>query len=227
MYSVYKHTAPNGKIYIGITSKSPEERWKAGYRSNKHFTYAINKYGWENIKHEVLFNNFTKEQAEQKEIELIALYNSTNPDKGYNIAKGGHSNSGYKHSVETKNKIRKSLLGVKHSKERVLKNSNAKKAAWKDETYRNRMSEAHIGKQRGKNNVTSKTVFQYSKDGILLNIFESTGEAQRATGIDSRQIRDCCLHKQATCHGFIWSYEEVELCLTTKRLQDLALIFQI
>lgn len=26
-YSVYKHTAPNGKIYIGITSMKPENRW--------------------------------------------------------------------------------------------------------------------------------------------------------------------------------------------------------
>lgn len=31
MYSVYKHTCPNNKVYIGITSRKPEKRWKNGY----------------------------------------------------------------------------------------------------------------------------------------------------------------------------------------------------
>lgn len=26
-YSVYKLTSPNGKVYIGITSKKPEYKW--------------------------------------------------------------------------------------------------------------------------------------------------------------------------------------------------------
>ena len=30
-YCVYKHTAPNGKVYIGITGQSPEMRWRKGY----------------------------------------------------------------------------------------------------------------------------------------------------------------------------------------------------
>lgn len=30
MYSVYKYTAPNGKVYIGITGKDPEKRWLNG-----------------------------------------------------------------------------------------------------------------------------------------------------------------------------------------------------
>lgn len=29
-YVVYKHTCPNGKVYIGITSQKPEHRWKKG-----------------------------------------------------------------------------------------------------------------------------------------------------------------------------------------------------
>ena len=64
-YSVYKHTSPNGKVYIGITSRKPEQRWSNGYGyvKNKHFTHAINKYGWENIKHEILFSNLTKEST--------------------------------------------------------------------------------------------------------------------------------------------------------------------
>ena len=56
MYSVYKHTTPNGKVYIGITGKEPEKRWMKGrgYQNNPHFSHAIKFYGWENIEHEIV-----------------------------------------------------------------------------------------------------------------------------------------------------------------------------
>lgn len=46
-YYIYKHTAPNGKVYIGMTSKNPQERWDSGhgYRKHKYFWNAIKKYG--------------------------------------------------------------------------------------------------------------------------------------------------------------------------------------
>lgn len=98
-YTVYKHTTPSGKVYIGITKQKVEKRWlcghgylnknKNGEYSQKAFANAINKYGWNNIKHEILHSNLTKEEAEQKEIEMIAFYDSTNSSKGYNCLKGG------------------------------------------------------------------------------------------------------------------------------------------
>lgn len=100
-YIVYIHKFPNNKVYIGITRENPERRWRKGkgYRHNTYLTDAVKKYGWENIKHEILYENLTKEQAEEKEIELIAQYDSTNREKGYNFDKGG-SLAG-KHSQET------------------------------------------------------------------------------------------------------------------------------
>ena len=78
-YIVYKHTSPSNKVYIGITSQTPERRWRKdgkGYKTHIYFWNAIKKYGWNNFKHEVLFSGLTKEEAEQKEIELIAYYKS-------------------------------------------------------------------------------------------------------------------------------------------------------
>ena len=84
MYIVYMHTCPNGKKYIGITSQSPERRWQKGkgyaYGSNPYFYNAIEKYGWDNIEHTILFRNLTKEEAEQKEIELIKEHKTSQPD---------------------------------------------------------------------------------------------------------------------------------------------------
>lgn len=69
-YKVYKHIFPNNKVYIGITQQTLKRRWQngRGYYKNTFISKAINKYGWENVKHEILFENLTKEQAEQKKL---------------------------------------------------------------------------------------------------------------------------------------------------------------
>lgn len=126
-YTVYKHTAPNGKVYIGITGCDVLRRWQGGrnYKNNKHFDNAINKYGWDNIKHEILFFNLTKEEAEQKEIELIAYYKSNRNEYGYNIENGGNATG--KLSEETKAKISAANKGKKYKQGR--KHTEAEKRA--------------------------------------------------------------------------------------------------
>lgn len=91
-YSVYMHITPNNKRYIGITAKEPKKRWcgGSGYYYNRRFHEAIKKYGWDNIKHKVLYTGLSKEEAEQKEIELIAKYNTTDPKRGFNYTNGGN-----------------------------------------------------------------------------------------------------------------------------------------
>ena len=68
-YIVYKHTTPSGKVYIGITRTTLERRCGSNgrnYSKNILFYRAIQKYGWQNIKHEILFDGLTKEQATTK-----------------------------------------------------------------------------------------------------------------------------------------------------------------
>lgn len=85
-YVVYKHTVPNGKIYIGITKELPEQRWHngAGYKDNISFWKDILFYGWSNIIHEILFQGLSKKEAKKKEAELIVEYNTTDENFGYN-----------------------------------------------------------------------------------------------------------------------------------------------
>ena len=47
-YTVYKHTSPSGKVYIGITSIDVVRRWANGknYVNCICFNRAIQKYGW-------------------------------------------------------------------------------------------------------------------------------------------------------------------------------------
>ena len=88
MYTIYKLTAPNGKVYIGKTKCSKlYTRWQYGdgYKKNKAFHEDILKYGWVNITQEILEKVEGKEESSKRERFYILKYQSNNPDKGYNI----------------------------------------------------------------------------------------------------------------------------------------------
>ena len=78
------------KYYVGITNNI-EKRWESKGKKYKGqvFYNAIQKYGWDNIKHTILYKNLTKEKAMQKEKEMIIKYHSKVGDKGYNVSDGG------------------------------------------------------------------------------------------------------------------------------------------
>ena len=77
------HTFPNGKRYIGITKQELNARFDNGngYKNNP-MKRAIKKYKWENVKHDLLFDNLTKEQAEQS-IENAFLENKVETKVDY------------------------------------------------------------------------------------------------------------------------------------------------
>lgn len=134
-YSVYMHTSPSGKRYIGITGVEPEERWRkgSGYQNNAYFTHAIQKYGWDNFQHEVLFTGLTRDEACDKEVELIRFYNATNPDYGYNICSGGScTTAGIKLSQETRDKMSQARMGhtvTEETREKIRIANTGKKAS--------------------------------------------------------------------------------------------------
>lgn len=102
------HTSPSGKVYIGITCKTPAGRWGPGgngYQRQPYFWNAIQKYGWDNFKHEIILYGLTKEGACEKEKEYISKYKSDCPEHGYNLTSGG--DVGFNHSPEAVAKISK------------------------------------------------------------------------------------------------------------------------
>ena len=63
-YSVYQHVTPDGMYYFGAT-QNVERRWSnngAEYKRTALQPY-IEKFGWDNIKHIVLFKDQTRENA--------------------------------------------------------------------------------------------------------------------------------------------------------------------
>ena len=226
-FCVYKHTAPNGKIYIGITSQRPEDRWGNGanYRYNEYFFRAIKKYGWESFRHEVLFDGLTKEEAESKEIELIALYDSTNHHKGYNSRKGGSVCSFSEQAIQ---KMRESHLGKKITSEQRAKLSAALKGRKTSkgnlghkhsEETKKRMSAAKIGKKKS---YETKKLISQNRKGIMTgaenhksravinlttgDVYESQCQAAAACNTGQSNIWMCCNGIRRTAGGYRWQY---------------------
>ena len=114
-YMVYKHTFPNGKVYIGMTCQTnPNRRWDQGrgYKTQELMGRAIEKYGWENVTHEIIATGLTKADAERLEINLITEFKSNDPRHGYNIDNGGNCTG--THSEETKRRIGDAQKGDKN-----------------------------------------------------------------------------------------------------------------
>ena len=148
-YKLYVHISPNSKKYYGITSQETDRRWQKGngYKYNEYFTRAINKYGWDNFEHIVLFDNLTKEEAELMEQMYIALYDTTNPTCGYNQTKGGEGTLGWKPNESWRNKqsdINKGKGNPMYGKESAFKGKHH------SEEVKEKISKANKGHSRTK-----------------------------------------------------------------------------
>lgn len=194
MFTVYKHTTPNGKSYVGITSKKTYQRWNSGlgYKNQKKFYRAILKYGWSNIKHEILFDNLTKEQACKKEKELIQKFNLTNPKFGYNCSTGGELISlGAKHSVNWKRKM--SRFHKMHSNSGQFKKGVCPLTCFKKN---------HIPWNKGIASEKRKQVVCVETNIV----YENTIEAAKDNNTYCGNISRVCNGKLKSLHGLHYKY---------------------
>lgn len=146
----------NGKVYIGQSIKI-QSRWKSHIQALKRgdsnctlLQRAWNKYGEENFSFEIL-ELCHEERLDELETKYIKIYDSQNPNKGYNIESGGNKN---KHlAEETKRKLRELHLGKTVSPD-ILKKMSESRMGSKNPMYgqkhtketREKMSKSKRGK---------------------------------------------------------------------------------
>ena len=167
-YIVYCHTNKiNDKKYIGITSQTVSERWgRHGekYKSQK-FGRAIEKYGWENFTHEVLFTGLSASEAKEIEKELIKKYNTFGKN-GYNTTKGGDGVLGFRFSEKSRKKMSESAKGRTDDRS-------------KSEEYKKDRS--IICRAKGQTVSTRPAVKVIDADG---NIYDNILQASEALGVN-------------------------------------------
>lgn len=163
----------NNKVYIGQSNKETERwrqhKYSAKHKNPKQYIHrAMATYGIYNFIYEVIAMCKTQEDANAIEMFLIKQYSSRDKALGYNVAPGGNglgsgiNNPNYgrkqpldeierrasklrgqKRSEEQKQKIRKTLTGVKHTLERRLNQSNAHKGKPLSKEHRYSLSKFH------------------------------------------------------------------------------------
>ena len=126
---IYKYTAPNGKSYIGQTTRDRQKRGLngKGYSHSRAFNAAILKYGYSNFEYveleEVEASTVESliDKLNELEIYHIKLENTLAP-YGYNLNEGGGNKNTHK---STREKLRQLNIGRKASAETKAKISIA------------------------------------------------------------------------------------------------------
>lgn len=178
LYKVYKHTTPSGKSYIGMTKNPVFVRIRNGYKHNKYMTAAIKKYGWDNIKTDIIAEDVTLDEANLLEVYYIASLETQDHTKGYNICNGGLSwNS-------KADEVRKKISEA--AKKRHRPTAQSTKELMMETAYNMKAVECIETEE----------------------VYKSIGEASRETGIDRYGISKCCCGKRVTAGGYHWRFAD-------------------
>ena len=200
-YTIYKHTSPSGKVYIGQTSTKVQIRWLLngnGYKNQSYFWKAIQKYGWDNFAHEIILENITKSEANYAEIYLIRWYKMHK--MCYNCTDGGEGgrglvpwNKGKKTGVIPWNK------GIPMSEETRKKVSEAKKG----HKY-GPQSLLHI---QHKVEVHKIPIIQVDiHNPILCTEWKSAKDVENVLGFSRKGICNSARNKSVQAFGYFWFY---------------------
>lgn len=115
IYKITNHI--NDKLYIGQTINTIEDRYhgstiKSVYvqTHNNHLKASMNKYGLDNFSIEVIYESDNIEDLNVMERHYIEIYDTTDPNFGYNKKEGGINGKNIALSIPVINKNTKEVF---------------------------------------------------------------------------------------------------------------------
>lgn len=196
------------KSYVGQTIMDLDERWRQHCKSNSNCRYlksSIKKYGVDSFEFKLICICFDND-LDKYECFYMNKYNTLVPN-GYNLREGGNSGRhheetkrkisetlknrtdiirgksqlGKPHTEEVKNKISKSLIGIKQKPESI---------------------------QKRRELLIKYNVFKIDKNTqAVIEIFNGYTEAAKNVDTHKGAIWGACNGKSKTSKGFIWKSE--------------------
>lgn len=183
-WRVYMYTFPNGKRYIGTTSRTLVGRQGKDWKHYKNCTSiweAIQEFGTSSIKQEILFEGqITNDEAAELERKYILQYETSNPEKGYNTGTGGEG-------VAEKNISDERRL---HLQEQMREISKKNKHRIVSPETREKQRLAKLGTKRGP--MSRETKEKISKANSRKNMSEAT----RLNRIKSKQKKVVAINNE-------------------------------
>lgn len=210
----------NGKCYIGLTKTSLNQRAGNngyGYKRCLKFYRAIEKYGWDNFEHIILFDNLSREEAALKEQETIKLFDSIK--NGYNADNGGFTGH---HSEETLQRIREKTKEA-NGKSVCCYETNKRYETIKEASLDTGVDSASIIRCCKKQQCVAGNLHWYYADEqapefhrdkrffpVLCittgKAYPTIAEAARDTNSDFSAIRKVCVGKYKSTNSLKWKY---------------------
>lgn len=212
-YKVYLLTFPNNKHYCGFTGRDLKKRFNNGYGYEKCplVWKAIQKYGWDTVKKEVIFDSDNKNAALNKERQIIKEMQLQNPEFGYNIDQGGKPSGTASYLTEAG---RQAL-------------SEKAKARWANPEYKKKLSEkaklhpptrqciekgvaASAEARRGKPAHNRRPIYQLdlNTEEIIASFSSLTEASIKITGSPDgcTNILKVCKKKRNSAYGYKWRF---------------------
>lgn len=198
---VYCHKRPtDGEVfYVG---KGCAGRASRSDSRNNYWNNIVEKHGGFDV--EVIAENLTEAEALKFEVALIKGLRKTGANL-CNLTDGGEGISGFKHSEETKRRMR------------ITNKFKAKSGHKLSEDHRKKLSLAKSGKPASKLNVVASAKSRW-KPVICIDTgveYPSIKEASKITGINSDSISSVCRGKRKTAGKMQWEF------LNNEQLQEL------
>lgn len=168
-----------------------------GYKTQTRFYEAIEEFGWRNIRHTILAEGLTREEADAMEARMVAECRSNDPEHGYNVREGGFAAP---LDPASRERIRQANIGKHLSEETKAKIRATTTGMPKSEEHARHISEG----QKGRPSKLGKPVVRV-EDGV---VFPSTRRAATAMGheLNASLISSCCRGERKSAWGYHWRY---------------------